>query len=377
MELIERNHCVFTGKKDLEPLYQFSRFPVFMGCTDEAYETDLFADMNWFISPSSGSVQLNPLIPQEILYAQTHNEVVGDVWAKHHRQFAEFIAKYKADTIFEVGGAHGTLAQNYLKINPAAKWTILDPNPHVAESANIKVIRGFLDSKFNHSGTSGEVLVHSHVFEHLYEPLEFMINLSRTTTVGQLHVFSLPNLVALLGHYYTNALNFEHTCLLSEAYVDILLANHGFEIIEKVYFMDHSIFYATRRIEKSSNASFSGQFEKNKKLFLDFVNYNKNIVEDFNKKIAGIQHPLYLFGAHIFSQFLINFGLNTENVVSILDNGKLKIGKRLYGTRFRVNSPEVLRNVGRVTVILKAGGYNEEIKDKILTEINPNVIFLE
>ncbi len=63
MELIERNHCVISGKEDLELLYSFKDFPVFMGCVDHSPEEDLNVDMNWWISKSTGSLQLNQLIP--------------------------------------------------------------------------------------------------------------------------------------------------------------------------------------------------------------------------------------------------------------------------------------------------------------------------
>ena len=63
MELIERIHCVISGKEDLELLYSFKDFPVFMGCVDHSPEEDLNVDMNWWISKSTGSLQLNQLIP--------------------------------------------------------------------------------------------------------------------------------------------------------------------------------------------------------------------------------------------------------------------------------------------------------------------------
>ena len=90
-----------------------------------------------------------------------------------------------------------------------------------------------------------------------------------------------------------------------------------------------------------------------------------------------IKQPVYLFGAHIFSQYLLCFGLDRTKIKSILDNSTAKQGKRLYGAEFFVQSPEVLRGQDRPIVILKAGIYNEEIKKDILENINPNVLFWE
>jgi hypothetical protein len=87
--------------------------------------------------------------------------------------------------------------------------------------------------------------------------------------------------------------------------------------------------------------------------------------------------PVYLFGAHVFAQYLIAFGLDTSLIVSLFDNDPKKLGKRLYGTNLRVQSPSVLREVKNPIVILKAGVYNEEIKADILCNINSSVVFFE
>ena len=84
-----------------------------------------------------------------------------------------------------------------------------------------------------------------------------------------------------------------------------------------------------------------------------------------------------MFGAHVFAQYLIEFGLDLNNIVCLLDNDKNKQGKRLYGTSLRVDSPKILKDIESPVVILKAGVYNKEIKDDIIKNINPNVTFWE
>ena len=70
-------------------------------------------------------------------------------------------------------------------------------------------------------------------------------------------------------------------------------------------------------------------------------------------------------------------GLNISKIKSILDNSKTKQGKRLYGTNIIVHSPEILRNEKTPVLILKAGIYNNEIKNQILSQINSDTIFWE
>lgn len=77
----------------------------------------------------------------------------------------------------------------------------------------------------------------------------------------------------------------------------------------------------------------------------------------------------------MFSQTLLNFGIDENLIVSILDNDTKKQGKRLYGTDLTIQSPEVLRDIDSPTVILRAGVYTEEIKDQILN-INSTTRFV-
>ncbi|EEU7171956.1 SAM-dependent methyltransferase, partial [Campylobacter jejuni] len=85
----------------------------------------------------------------------------------------------------------------------------------------------------------------------------------------------------------------------------------------------------------------------------------------------------YLFGAHLFGQYLIFQGLNTEKIINILDNNPSKQEKRLYGTKFIVKSPKILKDQDDSLVILNAGVYNDEIEKDILENINKNIRILK
>jgi hypothetical protein len=118
-------------------------------------------------------------------------------------------------------------------------------------------------------------------------------------------------------------------------------------------------------------------YETNKQLFQGYLDHHVELIEEINTAIDTAPGPVYLFGAHVFSQFLLNFGLNRSAIVSILDNSTLKQGKRLYGTDLLVDSPSVLADKNNPTIILRCGVFNNEIKQDILTNINSTAIFLE
>ena len=104
--------------------------------------------------------------------------------------------------------------------------------------------------------------------------------------------------------------------------------------------------------------------------------YANPVVNKLNAQIENSTSNVYLFGAHIFSQYLFAFGLESTRIKCILDNSPLKQGKRLYGSNLLVNSPKVLEMVEKPIIILKAGLYNKEIKEDILENINSTAIFI-
>ena len=254
----------------------------------------------------------------------------------------------------------------------------MEPNPAPVEGCEAQFIKGFFDDKFKYSGNF-DTIIHSHVFEHIYQPDDFVRHLSGLMAPGHQLIFSLPNMQVMLERNYTNCINFEHTIFLTEPYVEYLLEKHGFKLLAKDYFMDdHSIFYAAVRDRNVKPAPLlPNLYEANKRLYMNYVNFHKALIAELNKKMDQTTQPIYLFGAHIFAQYLLEMGLNTKKIVCLLDNDPKKQGRRLYGTKLNVASPKVLAEVKDPIVILKAGVYNDEIKKDIVDNINKSTIFFE
>ena len=377
---IKRNGCVFTGAQDLEPLHTFKRFPIFMGCTEQDPSQDLLVDMSWEISRSSGSIQLNPLLPLEVLYAFPHNEAVGALWAEHHATFTQWMSRYQPREVFEIGGANGLLAHGYLKstetLTPDLRWTVLDPHPRLPAHPRLRGIQGFIDH-FETQDTP-DAVVHTHVFEHAYQPAEFLKQIRKLLRGRGKMFFAIPDMKSGLLARYTNMLNFEHTYYMDERQIDVLLQREGFKILDKLNFKNHSLFYATECMQVPDHeVHFPNLYAENLALFRSFLDHHERDIARLNEWIRSGKGPVYLFGAHVFSQFLLANGLESSQIVSVLDNGPAKIGKRLYGTPFKVESPRVLREVESPRVILKAGAYNAEIKRDIQGNINRSAQFCE
>ena len=106
-------------------------------------------------------------------------------------------------------------------------------------------------------------------------------------------------------------------------------------------------------------------YNRNLRLFKKMFKYWKNDILKINNSIKN-SNSVFIFGAHIFSQMMLFNGLNKKNLIGILDNDKNKINNYLYGTKFKIYTPNVLQNLRSPCVILRAGSYNDEIKKHIL-----------
>ncbi|MCD4706071.1 class I SAM-dependent methyltransferase, partial [bacterium] len=349
MNYVIREKSLLSGENNLEQLYAFKDFPVFMGCVNAPQYKDLAADMSWEICRDTGLIQLKKLLPLDILYLDQHNDGIGKVWQDHYLAFSKFLRKYKPKKVLEIGGAHDHIARNYMEMDSSIKWISVEPNPQYINNKKIKVIKDWFDDKFT-LDENVDTIIHSHVFEHTYSPFEFISHIGKFLKIGDKHIFTFPNMLEMLKRKFTNCLNFEHTIFLTEYFTDYILQKQGFKIIEKEYYGDpHSIFYATQKIVSGDNdIILENKYIEYKKIFMNFINYHLDIVNNLNNKIEKSSKSVYLFGGHIFSQYLINFGLKEDRIESILDNSPIKQNKRLYGTSLNVFSPKILKKKDNV-----------------------------
>ena len=101
-------------------------------------------------------------------------------------------------------------------------------------------------------------------------------------------------------------------------------------------------------------------FYKQKTLKMNKIFLNKN------------KNNHFLFGAHVFSQFLLNMGLKENKFKYVLDNSKNKHNKRLYGSNLYVQNPEIIKKIKKPIVLANVGQYQFEI-ERQLRRINKNV----
>lgn len=371
---MRRMQCFLCKSKNLKEIVNISNFPVFMGATNQKPEKDLYEDLIFEKCDNCGSVQIKKLIPLDVLYKETHSNAVGRTWNLHHTQFSEFASKFAKENIVEIGGSNLIVANNLASRNHIKSITVYDNNIHYEKikSEKINVVPSFFNANTMPSNTN--CIVHTHLIEHLYNPVEKIKEIGSKLKAGDYMIFSAPRIDNMLKEFFTNAMNFEHTYLLCEEKVNHIISNAGFKIVEKKKFNDYCVFYAcqkTKNITKQKNKNYSDE-----KLINDFVSHHEKEVVKILSNLDSKKDNTFIFGAHIFTQFLLKFGLDENLFSCVLDNDKTKIGNRLYGTGLKINSPKILKNYDSPLVILKAAQYTDEIKYDIINNINPNTRFI-
>lgn len=374
-----RSVSLVTGSDNLEHLATIKKFPVFIGATDAPKSEDIKSDMVWDICKDSGCIQLRQPINPNIIYSAYHSEAIGDTWTRHHKLFQQFAEKYVQPDILEIGGSNGDMATSILnKFENIQDYTIIEPNPSCENSDKLKVISDFFSLKFCAEKIQKQygLCVHSHTLEHAYDPIDFISATSKCVREGGYHVLSIPNLEQYMENKFTNCLNFEHTYFLTKDLLISLMSHYGFELLDVAEFEEHSLFLAFKKHSGVKSIPVTNDYEKNKALFNRYMKYHKTEVQRLNAILEASDCPVFLFGAHIFSQFLLTLGLRQKKIQSIIDNSNLKNGKRLYGTDLFIEYPNIIKTVHKPLIILKAGQYQREV-EKQIQKINNRAIIIE
>ncbi len=374
---IERSTCVLSGVEDLERVAGFDAFPVFMGCTDRPEAEDILRPMQWWQSAGTGMLQLRPLLDLDLVYLAAHNAMVGETWDAHHAALADLIEAEAPRRVFELAGADGALAHKVFDRVPDCRWTCIDTNPTTHDDERLSVVTGIIDETLR-VPDDADLVVHSHFLEHAYRPRQLLESLGDSMQLGQRMVFSVPNQVAQFEAGYGNVLNFEHTYFCRREYLEWLLATVGFVVVRCVPFRDHSLQFLVERSDRSSppDLDWHGLHDENRSLMLRFVDGLREDATEVNRRITDADGPVYLFGAHVTSQYLIGAGLDLARIECVFDNNSMKQGLRLYGSPLEVRSPEQLRGVQRPHLVVRMANYQDEVVAQLNELTDGQVVIL-
>ena len=373
---MERNICAICDTKlSIDDIIcNIHNVPIKITCTDNKIsqlEDMIFAQCN-----KCNTIQLQKLIPLEILYNGSHNFTSsGILWDNYFKLFSKTIDNYVKDkTILEIGCPSGKIAMN---VNNYNKWFIIEPNINkdIHFNKNIYYIESFFDENLT-INENIDLIIHSHLFEHIYYPNNFLKKCYELLNDNGEMFFGVPNMTYFTQSNNTTFLGlfFEHTIFLNEENIVYLLSKNNFKIINIIYYDNHSIIYHCKKISKDKliiNNDF--KITNYYTYFIESINKYKEYINQYNYIILSTNKDIYLFGASYNTQQLLVLGLLSNKIKGILDNCTGKHNKFFYGYDLKICDPKtILSNNNNCIVILKNGNYTNEIKEQILS-INPNI----
>lgn len=356
-----RHECVVCLSKSLKNIHIEENTPISIGCSTKTIEHDIHTDIRYVLCISCGTAQIATPVNYEVLYNESHNNTYNTpTWSAHHKEFCSFIYESaRSKSFLEIGGSTGVLAKQILEKDPSVNYTILDlcnTNPYID---GVPFINANCE-EYTYSNI--KCILMSHVFEHLYNPLQF---LEKISNAGVSEVFlSIPNMEISLNRESLSFLHVEHTFYIDTEHLYSMFSKYKYKCAHTHFFKDHSIFF--HFIFSDNEPPFVLHPESIKQLQTKFALYFSNRKSIFNT--ISIQNPFFIVPSGHFGQFIYkSLSHFKDKMIGFLDNDQSKIGKRLYGTHLTVfPMKEVQTYKGPLSIVLHAGPYTAEIINQLL-----------
>jgi 2-polyprenyl-3-methyl-5-hydroxy-6-metoxy-1,4-benzoquinol methylase len=348
--------------------------PIQLSCVNDPAVVQEKSTSSYSQCQNCNTIQLDELIDLSVLYSNSHNlNSLGNIWENYFSLFIEKIENLVNDKIvLEIGCPSGKIAMN---LKNYKKWYIVEPNKNSIVNFNekIKFIQTFFDENFSLQDKP-DFIVHSHLFEHIYEPNKFLSKCYDILNDDGEMFFGVPNMQTFID---TNicpfiGIFFEHTVFLNKENITHLLKVNNFDIVEIIDYENHSTLYHCKKISQPVDLQIKPFCMQNySDSFFNTLNYYNTFIKNANDIINLTTKDVYIFSASYNTQFLLALGILSKKIKGILDNSKEKQGKYLYGYNLQIFDPSVITNKNCI-VLLKNGYYANEILIQ-LKGINKNV----
>lgn len=381
INFLPRTNCKICND-NLSHLFSLSNFPIKLTCDIEPKFGEM--ELSYGTCDNCNYIQLDKLVPLEILYSLSHNYTsVGNTWKKFFDYFVNLITSHIFNkNVLEIGCPSGKLA---LQSTDFKKWFIVEPNKKcgIEFPQNITFIECFFDDSFEIKEDI-DVIVNSHLFEHIYEPRSFLKKCHSILNKHGKMIFAIPNMEHISQEKLApfNGVFFEHTIYYNEENVSYLLKIAGFKNIQVYRFETHSLLFYCEKNEFVDNIIIEPpppKLSKNEIITfnkgIDYYETFSNNCIDFYKNNKNI--PIYIFGCSYNSLFLW-YLLKNKNIKihGFFDNNIEKQGKYLFGTNLMIYSPSIINTFENICILLKNGYYSNEIREQLYT-IKSDIFILE
>lgn len=360
MNYIIRENCIFCKSK-LDKTFFNKDYENYVGHYAVNKEENSFVSIpyNIYICDKCNTPQMKYLGDLNEIYRINHADSTGSIMHNLHILNVDFILKYQENitNIVEIGSSKGVLADMLLK-KLDLNYYIIEPN-FIGDKTNKIIIDDFYEN-VDDNNIDANTLVISHVFEHFYNPIEILNKIYNNSNIQNFFMV-FPDLEYYINNNVLHVLNTEHTFYVDNIFLINLLKCYGFNLVEKIDYINHSVlFYFKREETKILDINFRNT-NFNIELYYERISETVNL---FNKSL-DINNDVYLWPASIHSLHLFIFGLNYEKLSGLLDNSMLKIGKKAYGTNLEIFSFLDKIKDNNITLLINGGVFNKEIENSL------------
>ena len=134
------------------------------------------------------------------------------------------INNHNLTRILEIGAGSLYLASKILKNTNVNKYDIYEKNFSLKYTDDSRInIEPEYFTEETQLDNYPDVIIHSHVLEHIWKPINFIKSIRNNMANNKFHCFIVPNLKNQFSKKYTNAIDFEHSLFIIEDYIDVIL----------------------------------------------------------------------------------------------------------------------------------------------------------
>lgn len=160
------------------------------------------------------------------------------IWKPKAKQLDSLLCFYGINKVFDIGGGYGVFAEELEKLGRAAV-TVIEPSVHLAKICRDKgfdVMESFLEelSNLDFESKGKKCFTSFELFEHLFDPKEFLEKLYGLMQIDDIFVFStLSGLgvdIQTLGENSKSISPPQHLNFLNPKSIQTLLERVGFEV---------------------------------------------------------------------------------------------------------------------------------------------------
>ena len=369
----ERPSCIMCKGTTFTSYFETDYYTPMSYCFDKDPVSSYFIPYNILLCSSCKTVQTKYLGNPSIIYEKTHADGFGTLKQSMYTLFSNFVSDTTdISGIIEVGASMDYLSRSILnKIKTS--YTVIEPN-FQSTNTTLTIIPKLFDD-VNLCELSGNTLVMSHLFEHLYDPVGALEKIQKSN-IKYIYL-NHPNLENDCKSNTYIILNIEHIYYVENTFLIELFDKYGFELVKRSDYNTHSIFL---KFQRKLNDTITERLLLNKTSEADTLVYFNTMlrkIDKLNTLFQSKDRKFYLWPSATYIVSLFVNGLNTTHLTGLLDNSPNKIGKILYGYNIPCyDFKEVFYSNDPTTTIILGGssGYRNELD---LTKTKVEVLFLD